>query len=708
MARHLHHDHEALKTPSSANASVSRTATSHSADTHALSVDSAPSYTAANNTAAAGYASDPNKAGERAKKKNRHRKNKRKLTVGTVIWRSIWGLIALCFGGLAAAYVVTPVPSLDSIPLPVPSVAYFADGTTKIGELTNPVRTPIEHSAIGEITPKILLAVNDPDFYETPAMNPKDLASEVWEAWWGGSSAQESSLSHRFGSMLSARSEQNFWQELQSLFLPLKIERSLSKDDIVTAYLNAAYFGRDAYGIEEAAKAYFGVSAADLDLAQSALLVAIMPSPSAWDPAIDKDQAQKQFTKVLSKLVAADMLTQEEAAGMEFPQVRDRTYPAYSGVNGHILSMVRSELSNKAGLSAATIEREGLSVVTTIDEEKQKAAVDAVASLPEDKPTGLQVGLFSANPRTGEVVAVYGGSDYAVRSTNAATQDRSAAGMTFSTFTMAEAFEQGVSANEEFYGWNGVRVDEEGSGYSYFNVNGKSYGLVNVQQMTKFAVNSAFVHLNGRVSPQSTKKRAVAMGISADAPHLNEDPGNVLGAAHVTGEEMARAYSALAADGVLPVTHVVNTARGESGDVVYKADFQGKRILKKESAQLATYALHSTFTGSEEAPLDLPGMAYTNGSAFDSEHPSAGQASSATDRMAAWFVGYTPQLVTSVNMFELGDDGSVRELSAFGDENPVTGSGMPLKVWSSFMTAASAQMKAEPLPDVTDILAQQR
>lgn len=708
MARHLHQDPEASITPPYPNASVASSA-AHSADAYTDRAHSSASDPDLSHNVVAVHTSDMNSVGTHIKK-NRHRKhrrNKRKLTVGTVIWRSIWSLIAVCLGGLAAAYVTVPVPSVVSIPLPAPSVAYFADGTTKIGELTNPVRTPIEHSAMGEMTPKILLAVNDPDFYEAPTMNPKDLAGEVWESLWGGSTAQEGSLSHRFSSMLSERSEQNFWQKLQSLFLPLKIERSLSKDDIVSAYLNAAYFGRDAYGIEEAAKAYFGVSAGDLDLAQSALLVAIMPSPSAWDPAVNSEQAQKQFTQVISKLVSADVLTQEEAAATEFPQVIDRVYPAYSGTNGYILEMVRSELSSQARLSAATVERESLSVVTTIDEEKQKAAVDAVSSLPEDKPAGVQVGLVSMNPENGDIVAVYGGADYAARSANTATQERSPAGMTFSTFTLAEAFEQGMQMDEEFFAFNGTRA-EGYQGYVFPNAGGRSFGQATIQQIAKFAINSAFVSLNNTVTPEKTRQRALAMGVSADAPDLNEDLGSVLGTAQVTGVEMARAYSALAADGVLPVAHVVNTVRSESGDSIYTADFHGKSVMKKESAQLTTYALHSTFTGPDEPPFDLPGMAYTNGAAFDAEHPSAGQASSSTDRMSAWFVGYTPQLVTSVNMFELGDDGAVRKLSAFGDEDPVTGSGMPLKVWSSFMTAASAQMEAEPLPDVTDILDQQR
>lgn len=651
------------------------------------------------------YAEQPGRAAQPARK--RPKKKRKRASVGTIIWRILLVILALLVGTAVGSYVMAQVPDPEKMPLPKAGTAYFSDGKTPIGTFTNPKRSVVPAEKIAPVVRAALIASQDPYFEQRPAAGFADLATHWWESLWGGGGANEESLTDKFVQAVAGDADRPLLADMRDAFLPVKIDHALSKDEIVTAYLNTAYFGRDAYGIEAAAQAYFGVSAQKLSTAQAAMLVAVMPAPAAWDPAVNKDEAHQQFAKVLQAMVSNGTITKEEADGTAFPAVKPRVYPEFSGPNGYLLAMVRAELTDVARIAPATVERAGLSVTTSIDQAQQQAAVKAVQSSASERPKSVQVGLFSLDPRNGEVVAVYGGADYSKNSTNAASQARVPAGMPFGAFAMAEAMEQGVAMNEQFYGWNGVRTNEGGA-YSFFNVNGKSYGLVNIQQITKFAVNSASVHLNGMVNPENTRKRAVTMGISAQAPGINSDPGNVLGDTQVTAKEMARAYAAFAADGILPVVHAVREVKNASGATIYTGDLKGKQVLKPESAQLATYALHSTFTGPEEAPLDLPGMAYTNGAAFDAKYPAAGQASSATDRSGAWFVGYTKHVVTAVNMFERGDDGAVRELEAFGGEDPVTGSGAPLKLWSEFMTAASSGQKAEPFADVTAVLKAQK
>lgn len=631
----------------------------------------------------------------------------RRFSIGTVLWWGLLVVLAVVVGTVVGSYVMAKVPEPASVALPQASTAYFADGTTPIGTFTDPKRSIVPAEKIAPSVPAALIASEDPLFEQRPAAGFADVATRWWESLWGGGGDNEESLTDKFVQATRNDADRPLLSALRDVLLPVKIDHALSKDQIVTAYLNTAYFGRDAYGIEAAAQAYFGVSAEKLSPAQAALLVAVMPAPSAWDPAVNKDEAQKQFAKVLQAMVSSGAITQDEADHTQFPEVKPRSYPHFSGTNGYLLAMVRAELVDVARISPATVERSGMSVTTTIEQAQQQAAVDAVQTSASKRPEGVQVGLFSINPHDGAVIAAYGGADYSKNSADASSRVRVPAGMPFGAFAVAEAMEQGVAMNEQFYGWNGVRTDEGGA-YSFFNVNDKSYGLVTIQQLTKFAVNSASVHLNGMVGPENTQKRAVALGISAQAPGINSNPGNVLGDTQVTAKEMARAYAAFAADGVLPVVHAIREVKDAHGSTIYTGDLTGKQVLKPESAQLVTYALHSTFTGPEKAPLDLPGMAFTNGAAFDAKYPAAGQASSATDRSGAWFVGYTKNVVTAVTMFELGDDGTPRALEAFGGEDPVTGSGAPLQLWSEFMTAANKGTKAEPFTDVTALLKAQK
>lgn len=621
------------------------------------------------------------------------KRQQRRHTVSKIIWRTLLVLLATAVGVVVGAYVMASVPDPAKLALPKAGTIYFADGTTPIGTLTTPHRTVVPAEKIAPVMRAAVIASEDPLFERRPAANFAGMASRWWESLWGGGGASEESLTDKFVQAASANAKAPVFEVLRDAFLPVKIDHALSKEQIVAAYLNTAYFGRGAYGVEAGAQAYFGVSAQSLSTAQAVLLAAVLPAPSAWDPAYDSAQAHKQFEAVKVAMVKAGVLSQSAADAVEFPAVLPYSgVGAVSGANGYLVSMVREELLTVARLAPAVIERGGISVVTTIDAATQQKAVNAVNAAANGRPANFQTGLFAMNPKNGEVLAAYGGADFAKRRVNNATDQRVPAGSPFKIFGLIENFENDLGVNNTYYHYISGYV----YGENYLSIPDVPGGVLSIADATKFNINDVFVRLGGDVGTDTIMKRAVALGIPAQASGLTDKKANLLGAARVTAREMARAYAAVANNGVLTMPHAVREVRDAAGAVIYTGGARETQVMKAETAKLSTYLLQTPFT--------KDGVAYANGHAFAERHPAAGLPSNGVDTEGAWFVGYTPSIVTAVVGTQLGADGTLAELQPFGGAENVAGSGYPLQVWSAFMQAASAHKTAEKFPDVTELV----
>ena len=625
--------------------------------------------------------------------RNKKAKRRRKLRLGTVIWRAFWIIIALILGVLIGTYATTKVPSPEAVKLPQPTAVYFSDGTTKIGDLTAPTRTIVKLAEVAQPMQDAVLARQDPLFYKRPVLSFSDVLSGIWESAWGGQAASEQSLTYTYMDAVSTRSQLPVLDSLRRVFMPVKIDRTLSKDQILENYLNAAYFGRGAYGIEAGAQAYFGVSAKELSLAQAALLAAVIPAPSSWDPAVDAEQAKLQFAKVKEAMVAAGGISQEEADAAEFPAVNPPIRSeSYSGVEGYILEYVRAELVSRGRIAPRVLDLGELSVVTTLDAQAQAAAIDAVAGVADSRPEAVQTGLISLDPASGEVKAMYGGADYSQRATNNAVAARVQAGTVFKVFGLVENFEQHLGVNNAYYHHPSGRVDRE----YYPSIPDLNHKITLLQDSVKYDLNDTFIRLGGDVGPATLKERATAMGVAADAAGLDDAKDNILGRAQVTPQEMARAFGAVANDGGLTTPYAVKEVKDGSGRVVYSGASEELKVMDPDSAKLTTFMMQYQF--------ESPGVAAANGAAFASERPAAGLASNKVDTNGSWFVGYTPQLVTAVAMFQVDDAGSVVPIQPYGAVATMEGGGYPLKVWAAYMTAASQDLPVASFPDVTQLV----
>ena len=635
---------------------------------------------------------------QRSKNSRPSKRRNRKAGVGKIIKRCILGLIAVCIGAVVGIYFSSSAPDPAAMPMPEPTSVYYADGTTKIGDLTDPQREVVKLDAVAEVMRTAVVDSVDPDFYDRPAASLGDLVNQTWESLWGSADSDQDSLTTVYAAQLGQRGRQvPLISALKEKFMPIRIERTLSKDEILERFLNTAYYGRGAYGVQAAAQAYFHVPASDLTLSQAALLAAVMPAPSSWDPAIDRAQAEKQYARVLKAMVENGSITQEDADAAAFPEVQQAQPGSdYSGTQGYLLDYVRKELNSQARIAHEVIDQAGLKVITTFDKSTQEAAIKAVNDAGSGRPEQYQTGVFSMDPSTGNVLAIYGGADYSARATNNATGQRIPAGSPFKVFALIENFDQGFSSSDEYYHYNNGWINNPNNqSASYPSIPAVPAKQMTLQTATAANLNDTFVYVGGEVGVESVMERAKAMGIPSDAPGWSTNDDAVLGRVQVTPQEMARAYAAVNNAGTLLTPHAIDHVENAQGATIYQASssIQSQRVMNEDIAASVTDIMRS--------PLSKDGVAYGNGGALAEKLPVAGLPSNGTDTSASWFVGYTPSVVTAVALFSPQADGSLQELAPFGGDEDAGGRGYALRVFSAYTQAVSDGKDVGEFPHVS-------
>jgi membrane peptidoglycan carboxypeptidase len=483
--------------------------------------------------------------------------------------------------------------------------------------------------------------------------------------------------------------EQTYIRKFKEMIISIKIEFTMSKDEILEGYLNTIYFGRGAYGIEAASQAYYGHPASELTTAEGVALAAIIQSPSNFEPEENLDALQARFDYVAAGMVSEGWLTQAEADALVMPAFIPRSANnKYGGQVGYILSTVKSELLAE-GFSEAQIDGGGLTIITTVDEQAQDAVV---ASVEENGPTsgteGLRIGILAVEPATGAILAMYGGTDYVTSQLNNATQARAQAGSTFKPYALSAAFEDGISLDSL---WNGDSPQTI-SGYTLENEGNKSYGTVTLLQATENSINTPFVHVEDTVGVSKVIDAAYQAGLPEDTPGIEDNLTFVLGTASPTPLEMAATYGTFATRGVYHEPAIVNEVL--LGDAVeYKAKIGGENRFDAAIMDNVNYALQSVVTNGTGSRAQALGR------------PNAGKTGTTDDNLSAWYIGYTPQMVAAVMMVKEDENGNPVSLSGTGGREQVFGSSFPLSMWLGFAQGyldgkpVAEFMPPEELPD---------
>ena len=655
--------------------------------------DSLPSRRAAragSGSHASRKAAKASSAGKKGPAKKKHRWAKR---IGFSILTVFLGVFIAGMAVFLYLYNTLAVPAPDDLALAQKTTVYYADGTTEMGTLGEINRQIIDTTTLPDYVSKTIVASEDRTFYTNNGVDLKGIFRALVNNLRGGARQGGSTLTQQYVERYYIGETTSYTGKLKEAVLAIKINREKTKDEVIGAYMNTIYFGRGAYGIDAAAQAYFGHGAHELTLSESALLAAVIPAPSAWDPAVNPDKAKERWERDLNLMVEDGWITQAERDAAVFPETIDPdtlNSASMTGTNGYLMAQVKQELIASGQFDEDKISQGGLRITSTIVKEHQEQAVAAAEGMNEVEgwdPTHQHVALSSMDPTTGEILAEYAGADYEKRQQNAVTQDIAMAGSSFKPFALLANARLGGTVYDTYSGKSPQYF--RGMGTPVYNDGGYSFGNVTLVKATAYSVNTAFVGLNDDVEPENTLKAAIDAGIPEDTVGLNDELLNVLGPSSPHNIDLTTAYSTIANGGERVTAHIVKKVEDSNGKLLYSGDVAPKRVFEVEEVSSIMPALEAVTTGDGTANRVDASIARLT---------TAGKTGTSSDQLSAQFVGFVPGMVTAVSMYQSDDAGNSVPLDDVGGLDQFHGGDWPVDVWIDYMKPATANLPGDDFP----------
>lgn len=587
----------------------------------------------------------------------------------------ITGFVAVAVGAIALMVVYSrlEVPEASDVALAQASTVYWADGETEMGRVGEANREIIALDTLPDHVPHAVVAAEDRSFYTNPGIDFTGTARALFNTVVLGNKQGGSTITQQYVERyFFGETTTDIPGKIKEALLALKVDSVQTKDEVLENYMNTIYFGRGAYGIEAAAKAYFGKGAAELTVSESALLAGIIPAPSAWDPRFSPERAEQRWNYVLDGMVEAGFLDQSERDAQEFPEtIEFVASDTFGGPTGHLLRTALNEAMTVLDLEQDQIEMGGYRIVTTFRQDHQESTEAAVADMPDDHADNLRVAATTVDAATGAITSMYGGADYLQVQRNAVTQDIAQAGSTFKPFAMIAALSEGYSLESTYMSNNEMEI--EGFDRPVRNFGGTDYGRIDMVRATQASVNTYYVQLGRDVGPDRVMQAAIDAGLPEDTVGLDSNPSNVLGSASPTALQMAHAYTTLANAGVEKDPYTVQTITDANGDVVLEHSVDGNQVFDADVIADTTFAMQQVVQGG------------TGRKAAELGRPLAGKTGTSNDNRSAWFIGFSPQIVGVVSMYQVGPNGEVEEITPFGGYEQITGGSVPIDVWIAMM-----------------------
>ncbi|GAA0828054.1 transglycosylase domain-containing protein [Bifidobacterium pullorum subsp. gallinarum] len=602
----------------------------------------------------------------------------------------IGALLALGIGAFAYLYATTEIPQPESIAVAENTTVYYADGTTPIGTFSEQNREIIDCSVLPDYVGQAVVASEDRSFYTNRGIDLVGIARAFWNNLTTGSRQGGSTITQQYAERYYLGETTSYLGKAREAILALKIAQAQDKDQVLCNYMNTIYLGRGTYGIQAAAKAYFGKEAKDLTVAEAAMLAGIIPSPSSWDPAVNPEQAQARFTRVLRIMQEDGYITAQEQQEAQFPQTIEYTQQnSYQGANGYLLQMVRDELTGDGTFSAEQLDTGGYAIVTTIDKSKQDLMYSVVSPAQNGMqgviPDGMEFGGISVNAKDGSIISVYAGEDYLTKQLNQATQSVYEIGSTMKPMALLGAIQEGVNLDTVFNGNSPRKFD--GIADPVGNFGNMSYGNVNLYTATAQSLNTVYMDVQAKLGTQRIAEIAKEAGAESDALD-GTNPFTVLGNNALTTKDVARMYATIANQGNRPNIHIVSSVKNTDGEDIYKAPTETTQVFDANDTALVTKAMTGTVQ---------------NGTATEAlavGHNLAMKTGTANDSYAASTVGFTPSVVGVFAMWYPDANGNPQEVPAFGGWSG--GSDYPVHLFTQYMTQALAGTDNETFPNAVD------
>ncbi|MCD9876996.1 transglycosylase domain-containing protein [Streptomyces guryensis] len=662
-------------------------------------------------------------------------------------WKLVTGLFIGFIGSLVAVagigYAMVSIPNVADAATAQNNVFYWSDKSEMVATGGETNRQIVNLSQIPKAMQYAVVSQENKTFYTDSGIDPKGIARAVFNMARGGATQGGSTITQQY--VKNARLDdqsQTITRKFKEIFISIKVGATVSKDEIMKGYLNSAYYGRNAYGIQAAARAYFNKDSVDLNPGECAFLAAMLKGATYYDPAgstsidpaatqeANSKRALRQMQNTLDKMVEYHHLdAATRAKYTRLPDVKNpRSNTALGGQVGYLVDLAKAYLINNTNITANDLQRGGYSIYTTFDKKKVKALEASVKNVqkanikPKERPktdTHVQFGGASVDPTTGAIKAIYGGEDATKHFTNNADVTGAQVGSTFKPFVLAAAMKWGVKnpslgpeqAQDErtqvspkslYSGQNKLKIEEydktvwkndKGEEWLQTNDGNESYGSppkyqIDLREAMRESVNSAYVQLGMDVGLDKVKEAAMDAGLKENSLAGTSFPSFSIGISDPSAIRMAGAYATFAASGEQREPFSVTRVTSKDGTVFSHKD-QPNEAFTAKVADNVTDVLKTVVDKGTGTAAQLTGRQV------------AGKTGTTDGNKSAWFVGYTPQLSTSITMFRYNDDESEKnrtflEMYGTGGQKKIHGASFPAEIWHDYMAEA---LKNDPPKD---------
>ncbi|MGW0192125.1 transglycosylase domain-containing protein [Nonomuraea sp. NPDC003201] len=637
-------------------------------------------------------------------------------------------LAAGLFGMVMVAYANTPVPTADqakSDALAQQSTIYYRDGKTEIAKLGTKREILDDISKMSPSVRDAAVAIENKTFYEDSGVSISGMFRSLYMTATGqqlqGASTITQQMARNYYDGLSQ--EVSIKRKVMEIFVAVKLDEELSKDDILKTYLNTVNFGK-AYGVQAAAQAYFDekATAAKLTPEQGAYLAARIQQPN-WAP--DAPELKARWKTVIQYM--AEQWPDKYGnlpQTAKFPQLRkDSDSNELGGLRGYMVTQVLQELKERRGLTPDAVRSGGYHIISTFDKKLMKAADVAVKSTTDGMTKEFHAGLAAVDPKNGRVLAFNGGSNYVTDPFNEPFDAKKQAASAFKPYVLAAWLQAGYSLKSFVPGNVTVPKVLPGQARGGFKNSHNVGQAVDVIKATAQSVNTAYVSmayaLPGKID--DVKNLVEAAGFNQQRMEDDVDKHHyqfAIGSALVTPIEQAAGYSIFANAGKYTKYHVVQEVR-LGKQVVYGEQLASKRVIDPGVAADATVAMEEVLRSGTARGKGL------------GNRPAAGKTGTNNDENGAWFVGYTPQISAAVGFYrevcktKTGKTVTPnanrtcpvtpnnKKSTKYNDQNPWSrpyevglgfeGADAPTLTWQRFMLAAHENLPVEQFPQKADV-----
>ncbi|MBI5181319.1 MAG: PBP1A family penicillin-binding protein [Nitrospirae bacterium] len=555
-------------------------------------------------------------------------------------------------------------------------------------------RSLVKLSAVPKYLTDAIVTIEDRRFYEHFGIDPRAVARAILAniknigVAQGGSTITQQLVKNMFLSH-----KRTFWRKINEAVMAVILDARYSKEEILEAYINEIYLGQRGsvgiFGFGEAARFYFSKEVSQLTLAESALLSGLIRSPNSYSPYVNINKARARRNLVLSKMMEMEKITNDEYKAALSEQIVMREYQIKDNDAPYFVDYVKKQLQENYPESVLTSE--GLQIFTTLEPNLQRAGEKALKSgladlekrypslIRKEQDESLQAAILVIQPQTGYIKAMLGGRNYKITQFNRITQAKRQPGSVFKPVVYLTALTPMTDGKPKFtpssiIDDSPVTINFDNKDWSPQNYDKKYYGNVTLRTALEKSLNASTVKIAQETGVDNIIATAKALGIES---HLQNIPSIALGTIELTPLEIAVAYSTIANSGIRPVPISIKDVIDKDGNVIEKKGLEMEKAASPQAAFVLTHLLKGVVDNGTAMAVRQMGFS----------RPAAGKTGTTSDYKDAWFVGYTPELLSLV--WVGFDEKDVINLS---------GSQAALPIWTEFMKAAGSTENSDFLP----------